>query len=159
VTLGTVVPLVFGLTPIRALVDAAAGVDATFVIAHGSTNTRDLGPLPANVIATSWIALDQLLASACAAIHHGGFGTTMATFCARLPQMLLPLGADHFCNAERVRQSGAGVRVNADDLTADVLEEFLRNEPLREGAERIGCEIARMPPPADLVPKLVALVG
>ncbi len=47
---------------------------------------------------------------AAAVIGHGGFGATITSLAAGVPQVVLPLFAfDQFVNAERVAAVGAGV--------------------------------------------------
>lgn len=157
VTLGTMVPLVFGLGALRAVVDAARQIDATFVIAYGSDNPRELGPLPPNVQAHSWIALDSLVATCRAAIHHGGFGTTLAFLAAGLPQMLLPQGADQFFNADALKRRGAALVAGETNIVA-AAHQLLHDQALRRAAEEVSTEIAAMPPPAELVPRLLGLL-
>jgi len=159
VTLGTVIPFVFGLKPLRAVMHAARSVDANFVVVHGTTHTRDLGTLPSNVETVSWIPIDRLLSGCCATVHHGGFGTTMASLSHGVPQMMLPLGADHFCNAELVTRQGAGVRATPESLDADALRHLLNDQTLRQSAFSLQREIAHMPPPSDVVSRLVDLAG
>lgn len=158
VTLGTMVPFVCGLTPMRGVVEAARQVDATFVVAHGSDSARELGPLPPNVEVHSWIGLDSLVATCSAAIHHGGFGTTLAILAAGLPQMVLPQGADQFYNAEALRRRGAAIVHDDTEISADSVRRLLHDDALRCAAEELSAEIADMPPPAEIVPKLIGLV-
>jgi UDP:flavonoid glycosyltransferase YjiC (YdhE family) len=158
VTLGTMVPQVFGVTAFKRIVEATRGVEATFVLAHGSDSPRDLGALPPNVEAHSWMPLDALLATSGAAIHHGGFGTTMAVVGAGLPQLVLPHGADHFFNAAVLRRRGAAI-VDGEHETVEMIRRLLIDEPLRRAARELSAEVAAMPPPAEVVPKLVGLAA
>ena len=163
VTLGTMVPQVFGVHVFRGIVDAARQVDATFVIAYGSDNARDLGPLPPNVEAHSWMPLDALVATSSAAIHHGGFGTTLAMLAAGLPQLVLPHGADQFFNADVLRRRGAaligGELVSGHEIdTAESIRRLLTDRELHGVVEEVSAEIAAMPSPAEIVPQLTGLV-
>ncbi|MGH9242133.1 MAG: glycosyltransferase, partial [Vicinamibacterales bacterium] len=157
VTLGTVVPFVTGLAPLARLLCAARGVDATFVVAHGAARAPELEPLPPNVQAASWIGFDVLLPSCHALVHHGGSGTALAALAAGLPQLVMPCGADHFVNASTLVRAGVAVRCDAADVTAAGLASFLADESLRRRAADLRAEIAAMPTPADVVPRLVAL--
>jgi UDP:flavonoid glycosyltransferase YjiC (YdhE family) len=158
VTLGTMTPLVCGLTPLRGVIEAARHVDAMFLVAHGSSNARELGPLPPNVRASSWIGLDVLIASCSAGIHHGGFGTSLAMLAAGWPQLLLPQGADQFHNANTLAQRGVA-EVPADGVVdVELLRRWLQDEMRRAAAEDVAAEIARMPSPVDIVPRLIGLL-
>jgi UDP:flavonoid glycosyltransferase YjiC (YdhE family) len=159
VTLGTMVPFVYGLTSLRGLVDAARHVDATFVIAYGSANARELGPLPSNVEACSWIPLDGLLTACIAAIHHGGFGTSLAMLGVGLPQLIVPQGADQFHNANMLRRRGAALLPEASEITVDLLRRLLSDPALRAAAEAVRAEMAEMPSPSDVVPQIIGLAA
>ena len=73
----------------------------------------------------------------------------------RLPLLLLPQGADHYFNAERVTAAGAGIRLVPGELTADTtrkaLRELLRDGSFRKAAGRIRDELGAMPDPGDVV--------
>jgi len=73
VTLGTVVPLVYGWSPLHWLTMAAQHVDAEFVIVCGSSGPSVLGELPANVKTIGWFSLNELLITCNGVIHHGGW--------------------------------------------------------------------------------------
>ena len=158
VTLGTMVPFVYGLTSLRSIVEAAGHIDATFVFAYGSESPRELGALPPNVQAHSWIGLDVLVATCDAAIHHGGFGTALAFLAGGLPQIVLPQGADQFRNADALRRRGAALVPAETESRVDTLRRLLRDEGLRRAAEDVSREIAAMPPPAEVVPRLIGLL-
>jgi UDP:flavonoid glycosyltransferase YjiC (YdhE family) len=158
VTLGTMVPLVCGLTSLRRIVDAARDVDATFVVAYGSESPRELGALPPNVEAHSWIALDALVATCDAAISHAGFGTVLAMLAEGLPQIVLPQGADQYYNADALVRRGAALAPDPNEITAATLGQLLQDAQLRRAAEEVRDEIAVMPPPVDVVPRLISLL-
>jgi UDP:flavonoid glycosyltransferase YjiC (YdhE family) len=128
------------------------------VIAYGSESPRELGALPPNVEAHSWIALDALVATCDAAISHGGFGTVLAMLVEGLPQIVLPQGADQYYNADALVRRGAALRPDPNDITAGMLTELLQDARLRRAAEEVGDEIAAMPAPADIVPRLISLL-
>jgi UDP:flavonoid glycosyltransferase YjiC (YdhE family) len=158
VTLGTMVPLVCGLSSLRAVVEAAGQVDATFVIAYGSESPRELGSLPPNVEAHSWIGLDALVATCDAAISHGGFGTVLAILAAGLPQIVMPQGADQFHNATALERCGAAICRAPGDIKVETISQLLHDRRLRAAAEAVSAEMAAMPPPAAIVPRLMSLL-
>ena len=159
VTMGTVVPFAVGLKPLRSVIAAARDVDADFLVAHGSGNVKELGPLPSNVQAASWIGLDTLASCCTSAIHHAGFGTSLALLSAGLPQLLLPQGADQFHNASAVQQRGAGMIVDADTDLAAAIRRLLVDDELRNNARAVAAEMEQMPAPTEMVPRLIALAG
>ncbi|MEU7180504.1 MULTISPECIES: nucleotide disphospho-sugar-binding domain-containing protein [Streptomyces] len=158
VTLGTVRPVVDGVSPVRWVVDAARAVDAEFVLALGGADLADLGPLPENVRPVDWIPLNALLAAGDAVIHHGGAGTTLAALDSGLPQIVLGEGADRPANAAAVRDRGCGlVPAGPDACTPELVERLLTDEELRTQARAVAAEMAALPSPADLVGRLVEL--
>jgi UDP:flavonoid glycosyltransferase YjiC (YdhE family) len=159
VTLGTVVPRLSGLGVVDRIVAAAPGMDAEFVLALGDADLTAVGELPANVRALGWMPLGPLLRTCTAAVHHGGAGTTLTVLDAGLPQLVLPDGADRYINAQAVTDRGAGLTAEPDDVDAGLLGELLGDEKLRRAAAEVRSEMAAMPPPADLVPRLEALTA
>ncbi|GEC20680.1 glycosyl transferase [Pseudonocardia hydrocarbonoxydans] len=142
--------------PTRAVVAAAAGLDADVVLVRPVPKIA-AGPLPPNVTTTGWIPLDAALPAATAIVQHGGAGTALGALAAGCPQLLLPGIGDRRGNAEAVAGAGAGLAVPARGITTDVLARLLTDPGLRVAAERIAAEIADMPVPAELVDPLLAL--
>jgi UDP:flavonoid glycosyltransferase YjiC (YdhE family) len=159
VTLGTVVPQFGGVGSLDVVVRAAKGMDAEFVLALGDADPSPLGELPENVRACGWIPLGALLWTCSLAVHHGGSGTTLTTVAAGLPHVVLPAGADQFINAEAVRGRGIGIAPDASEVDADLLGDVLADDGLRGAAAEVRAETEGLPGPADIVPKLVGLVG
>ncbi|MFG2227271.1 nucleotide disphospho-sugar-binding domain-containing protein [Streptomyces sp. NPDC048644] len=158
VTLGTVRPVVDGVSPVQWVVDAARATDAEFVLALGGADLSGLGPLPGNIRPVDWVPLNALLAASDAVIHHGGAGTTLTALDSGLPQIVLGEGADRPANAAAVRDRGCGlVPEGTGDLTPALVERLLTDDGLRTEARAAAAEMAAMPSPADLVPRLVEL--
>ncbi|MGI5467022.1 glycosyltransferase [Streptomyces sp. CA-132043] len=109
VTLGTVQPVVDGISPLHGVVAAARETDAEFVLALGGSDLSELGTLPDNVRPLDWIPLGALLAASDGAIHHGGAGTTLTALDAGVPQLVLGQGADRPANAAAVAGRGCGL--------------------------------------------------
>ncbi|MBD0744513.1 nucleotide disphospho-sugar-binding domain-containing protein [Streptomyces sp. CBMA152] len=159
VTLGTATVHINGLGPVQRLLAAASEVDAEFVLALGEVDTAALGTLPGNVRVVGWVPLTALLQTCDAAVHHGGAGTTLAALNAGVPQLVLPDGADRYINAEAVRDRGNGLFGTADDLSAEVLGGLLSDDKMTAVAREVREEIATMPTPASLVPRLEELAA
>jgi UDP:flavonoid glycosyltransferase YjiC (YdhE family) len=157
VTLGTVVPAFGGVGSLEAVVRAAKDVDAEFVLALGDADPSPLGALPANVRVTGWVPLGALLRSCSLMVHHGGAGTMLTGVTAGLPHVVLPSGADQHINAEMVRRRGVGVTPQPADVDADLLRDVLADERLRAAAAEVQAEVALLPAPAELVPRLLGL--
>ncbi|WJK41284.1 DUF1205 domain-containing protein [Solwaraspora sp. WMMA2056] len=160
ITLGTVVPALAGLSGLRRTIDAAADVDAEFVltVAEGDapgdggrgddTDPVGLGPLPGNVRVTGWLPLAPALAACAAVVHHGGSGTMMTALGGGVPQLVLPHGADQFVNAALVVRHRLGLRADPDAVTADLLAALLAGGPATSGVDRAARLMAALPPPA-----------
>ena len=79
-------------------------------------------------------------------IHHGGFGTTSATFRAGLPHLVIPHIADQFYWGQQVRDLGAGPppipRNKLDARTLAVaLHKLAHDRELCTTASRLGEQI------------------
>jgi len=159
VTLGTVLTEVDGVSAIVRLTEAAASVDAEFLLAVGDADLAPLGALPDNVRPLPWVPLAELLTAADALIHHGGSGTMLTALQAGLPQLLLPQGADHFINADALTATGAALRSTAEEVDTPLLTRLLTDPALREAAARLRAENAALPSPAQTVPALEALAA
>ncbi|MFD4241053.1 nucleotide disphospho-sugar-binding domain-containing protein [Streptomyces sp. NPDC058525] len=159
ITLGTVLTEMDGVRAIVRLIEAAASVDAEFLLAVGDADLTALGTLPDNVRPLPWIPLAELLTSSDALIHHGGAGTMLTALQAGLPQLLLPQGADHFTNADALTRTGAALRSASDGVDAELLTRLTTDPALREAATRLQAENAALPSPAETVPALEALAA
>ena len=161
-TLGTVS---FGA--IEVLRQALAGIaplDVEVLVAVGPDGDPALlGPQPAHVHVERFVDQPAVLGTVDLVVHHGGTGTVLATLAAGLPQLLLPQGADHFVNADLLGRVGAARALLGDaqqaEAVADAVRALLGPGPERDRAGALAAEIAAMPDPADLVPRLVGLAG
>jgi UDP:flavonoid glycosyltransferase YjiC (YdhE family) len=159
VTLGSVLPQLGGVGALRPFVAAAGKVDAEFVLALGGADLSELGSLPDNVRPVDWVPLGELLANSDAVVHHGGAGTTLTAVAAGLPQLVLPRMADQFLNAQAVARAGVGAVVRPEELDAERLSGLLTDEAAGAAARRIVAEMAGQPSPAELVSRLVSVLG
>lgn len=158
VTIGSVLPGQVGLGPLVPILAAARKVDADFVLTLGGADPAALGPLPPNVTAYRYLPLTMLLRSCDAAIHHGGAGSTLSALDAGIPQLVLPQVGDQFINAEAVRKRGCGLVVEEGAPDAGTLRALL-DRKLVATAQNVAEEMAMLPSPADLVPRLAALAA
>lgn len=159
VTLGTVLSELDGVRAVVRMVQAAAEVDADFLLAVGSADLAPLGPLPDNVRGLPWVPLNELLGRADALIHHGGSGTMLTAVQAGLPQLLLPQGADHFVNAEALTATGAGLRSTSEAVDAPLLTRVLTDAALRDAARDLQAANTALPTPAAVVTALEDLAA
>ncbi|MFI6154185.1 glycosyltransferase [Kitasatospora sp. NPDC051170] len=159
VTLGSVVAKVEGVGGVTRLIEAAAEVDAEFLLAVGDADISPLGTLPANVRPMPWIPLVELVRHTDAVVHHGGAGTTLTTLNEGLPQLVLPQGADNFIVADALTEVGIALRSTSDTVDVATLERLLTDPELRATAKSVQADNLALPTPASFVPTFEALAG
>jgi MGT family glycosyltransferase len=153
---------------LHALADAPVRV---LVTVGRDADLSQLDPLPPNVHAEPWLAQDEVLPHADAAVSHGGYGTTLGALAHGVPMVLLPLFAgDQWRNARRVAELGAGLLV--DDGERRVMEIpgpramatlpgalalVLGDSRFQRTAARLGREVAALPGAAAAVAVLERL--
>lgn len=141
------------------LAAAAGEVDAELLIASAEP-ARPALALPPNMRIVGWLPLNALLATCVAAIHHGGSGSSLTCCSLGIPQMVLPEGLTDACaEGELLRRRGVATVVDGDELDAAALRELLDDEGLRRAARELRAEIAALPSPAQLVPRLAAIAA
>lgn len=156
-TLGTA----FGHAEVlRNAIAGLAALEGTRVlVAAGPTvEVSALGDVPDNVTVLPWVPQADLLPHTDLVVHHGGSGTTLGSFSAGVPQLLLPQGADQFSNAAAVVEHGLGAQLLGDDVTAEAVtahaRELLTDSAVRDAAQAIAAEVAAMPSPAEVAASL-----
>ncbi|HYQ67623.1 glycosyltransferase [Actinophytocola sp.] len=159
-TLGTVAH--GATTVLRAAVDGLARLPVDVLVALGPGDPAALGELPAHVLAAGFVPQAAVLRRAALVVHHGGTGTVLGALAAGLPQVVLPLGADQFVNAETLDALGAGRSLVGDAITADAVEEaarvLLSDPTARDTARGVAAEIAAMPAPDHVLTDIVGWV-
>ena len=97
-------------------------------------------------------------------MFHAGSGTMLAALAAGVPLVLLPVAADQPENADRCVAAGVGIALPARRRAAPTTSPA-RPGPssttrrYRTAARRVAAEIAAMPEPAALLPRLEALAA
>lgn len=162
VTLGTVWNR--DLDVFRCVLDALRDEPGSVVVTVGRENDPDaLGPQPPNVAVHRFVPQAVLLPRCAAVVAHGGAGTMLGALASGVPLLVLPQGADQWANAERVVASGAGRRLLRDEVSVPAVRDAVRavrDEPAhRAAARRVQADIAAMPPAADAVRRLEALLA
>lgn len=141
---------------LRAIIEAAADEQYTLVLATGPLQDPALfEPLPSNVRAAAYIPHSQLLERCDAIITHGGAGTLIASVCAGLPMVFVPLFGDQMPNAERAAAAGAGIVLDHATLTSasvrDAARAILSEPRYRDAVRALRDEINALPSHADAV--------
>ena len=134
----------------------AAEVDAEFVVTLGERSASAPDDLPPNVRITRWVPLNALLRTCAAAIHHGG-GTSLTCCALGIPQLVLA-GPETAGEAELLRARGVTHVLPNDEqaLDAVAIREVLYDDKLHRAAAEIQEEIADLPTPSELLPRLLA---
>jgi hypothetical protein len=161
-TLGTV-----GWGTVDLMRDALAGLTELpmdVLVATGSYfDPNQLGPLPDSVRVERFVRQDLVLPKVDVAVHHGGSGTVLAAAAEGVPQLVMPIGADQFQNANAVAASGAGLAMPQGGFTAaavrDAVQQLMDDPSYRAAANRIRGEILALPTPAERIDDLMALLS
>ncbi|MFS8096232.1 glycosyltransferase [Lentzea alba] len=153
-----------GIELIKTAIAGLSRLDAEVLVATGPLVEASLiADVPANVHVLPWVPQADLLAHADLVVHHGGSGTTVSGMTLGVPQLVLPQGADQFRNADTVVAAGLGAQLVGEQFTSDATYEaalkILQDSGVRTAVAGIAAEIADMPHPDDVVPKLVELAG
>jgi glycosyltransferase len=131
--------------PVRVLMTTGRGVDPA-----------SLTSIPANARVEQWWPQDDVLPHAAAVVGHGGFGTTMMTLAAGVPQLVVPLFAyDQTINAERVAAIGAGVHLagglDAVGAIPSAVARVLDDPTFRQRARAVAADMADLAPVSEAV--------
>jgi len=122
-----------------------------------------LADIAANARVERYLDHDELLPTCSAVVHHGGSGTMFGALAHRLPQVVIPQGADNYINADAVAAAGLGVALHPADLTAaairDAVDRVLHNSSFGTAAGVVADEIAAMPSHADFAASLRTVIG
>ena len=76
-------------------------------------NVGDRWHARADVLVRDFVPMRKLLPHCAALVHHGGIGTAALAFEAGVAQVVTPFAHDQFDNAQRVAQSGCGIRIDS----------------------------------------------
>jgi UDP:flavonoid glycosyltransferase YjiC (YdhE family) len=104
---------------------------------------------PPNVRFAKYLPLSSVLPQCSAALCHAGFNTAMTCLHAGVPMVCIPLGSDQRHNATRCAKAGAGLLLDDDDATPEVIRDSVRrvlSEPsFAAKAASIADRMARRP--------------
>jgi UDP:flavonoid glycosyltransferase YjiC (YdhE family) len=154
--------------PYRAVIDAIAELGVEVLVASTAEQIERLGPLPPGIRTASSVPLQLLLAHCDALVQQGGDGTTLTGAAMGVPQLAITLKPDAEVSPGGLVTTGAGIHLRYQELrddpaspaiVRDAVEKLLVDPSYPQAAERLRAEIERQPPPAEVVPKLVALGG
>jgi UDP:flavonoid glycosyltransferase YjiC (YdhE family) len=162
-TMGSVLPLSDDLSGLTKLLAILADMDVEIVLALGNVNLSSVGQLPDNVRSVGWMPLSALLPSCAAIVHHAGAGTSLAALANGVPHIVIPQNADQPANAAMLADRGVGIRLDLTNVTPeavrDGLERLLTEPGFRDAAAEVREEIASQLSPAEIVPRIEALMS
>nr|WP_239522704.1 nucleotide disphospho-sugar-binding domain-containing protein [Geodermatophilus sabuli] len=139
-----------------AAVAGGTGLDVVLVRPDRRVSRR---PLPLGVRTSDWLPFPLVFPAAAGVVHHGGAGTVLTALAAGVPQLVVRGAGDRRTNAEYVAARGAGLAVDLEHLTGELLQRLVGDPALRAAAGEVAAEIAAMPHPAEVVPALERLAG
>lgn len=129
---------------LTALIDAIAGRRA--IVSPGWSRI-DSTVLPRNFHVARDVPHEWLFPRVAMAIHHGGAGTTHTAARAGIPQVVLPIGADHHFWAHRVALRGAAPKYPSkgrfDPRAIATMIEFAQRDDTRRHARVLGEAMSR----------------
>lgn len=162
VTLGTAVP--GRVEAIATILDALEPLDVEVIATVSqSLDPAALGSRRDGIHGLKYVPMSRLLAASDALVFHGGSGTMLAALAAGVPLLALPVQADQPWNADRIEAAGVGIQLAPADrgpeAIRDAVTRLLAESRFRDAARRVRDEIAAMPAPETLVPRLERLAA
>ena len=124
----------------------SAAVQVVLTTGH-HRDPRDLGTLPANMRVERFIPHSVLFPRTSVVVTNGGSSSVRDALRLGVPLVVAPMEWDQLENAQRVVESGAGVRIDAGKCSPTALrravDTVLRNGAYRQNAARIADSFAR----------------
>ena len=94
------------------------------IISIGKKNDiKDLGEIPENIKVYNYVPQLQVLKQCDIFITHGGINSiNEALYLNHLPLIVIPQEIDQFDNAKQIEKLGAGIALNKDNLSSEILK-------------------------------------
>lgn len=96
-------------------------------IATGTTDAAALGPIPDDWLVAEYLPQVRLLASAAAAVTHGGNNSVTEAVGHAVPLLVLPFSTDQFTGAAAIECTGTGRALDPNAASVDELATALRD--------------------------------
>jgi MGT family glycosyltransferase len=131
----------------KRLVDVLSRSPHRFIVSKGPQHTEFA--LADNMWGREYLPQPAILPHVDLVVTHGGNNTTTECFHYGLPMIALPLFWDQYDNAQRVHETGHGVRLPTytftDDELLDAVERLLVDTAVRERLEAISARVQADP--------------
>ena len=142
---------------IKRLAVVASDVDVEFLLTADPADVPV--ELPPNIHVVGWVPLSTIASTCAAVIHHGGDSTALTCGAFGVRQMAVANFPDERASAETLHRRGAAHLLRSEEeLDAAAIHRLLADDELRRVTAELKAEIDAMPAPAELVPRLTALV-
>jgi MGT family glycosyltransferase len=129
------------------LVEVLGSMRHRFVVSKGPQHTEY--ELAANMAGAEFLPQASLLADVDLVITHGGNNTITEALHFGVPTIVLPLFWDQHDNAQRMEETGYGVRLPtytfSDDAMSDAIDQLLADRSLAERLEAISGQLRASP--------------
>jgi sterol 3beta-glucosyltransferase len=127
---------------VHLMIDAASLAGCRMIIQGWETAMKKIS-VPEKIIGVGSIPHGWLLPQCAAIVHHGGFGTTAASFRARIPQIVIPHIIDQYIWGNLVAKKGLGPKpISRKKLTeqnlAGAIRLVINNQAMTANAQEIG---------------------
>jgi len=131
---------------VRPTLDALRGTDFLVVASAGGRTVDDIGALPSNARAASFLPYGELLPRTSVVITNGGYGGVQAAIAHGVPVIVAGTTEEKPEVAARVEYSGAGINLRTGTPTAAALrtavDRIVSDPGFRTAAQRLAAEAA-----------------
>lgn len=150
--------------PWPALLEAIGDREIDALVTTGAhADVEAFGVAPGNVRVERFVPQGLVLARVAAVVCHAGAGTMLGAASAGVPQVVVPLFADQWENADAIASAGAAITCEEDERTTaslgSALDRAMTDDGCRTAARSVAREMSLMPTAAEHVPTLEALAG
>ncbi|OEU85649.1 hypothetical protein DB35_13360 [Streptomyces abyssalis] len=112
-------------------------------------------------VRTGWIPLNVVMPTCDLVVHHAGGATTMTALTSCVPQLVIPETPVFMPPVQRLADFGAGLAIPeaeaTDSAVAEACRAILSDGDFTVRARALAAEIAELPSPAALLPRLERL--
>lgn len=131
---------------------ALRGLDVRVAMAAGSTDRRDLGPVPSDWLVRGFLPQVTLLRTAALAVSHGGNNSVTEAATSAVPLLLLPFSTDQFAGAAAIEAAGLGTALDpntasVEDLRAAASQLLASAGEARSRRQRLSLSLTENPGP------------